>query len=534
MSLLQVWVKSPTGYLLELINKISVRSPVRFVINESERELYTILLNYYKVEFEIDPAPPPGPPYEPRDPIILRADGLASTMYNAGQNLNPYKAVIVGSDQKLYYADNSTSNGYLGLLGVTYVGCLSDTMAKPVTYGIIENPDWDWNLSLPVFLGTNGDLTQYPLDTGSAVIIGHPVYNNTLFVNISPTIGIENMSGWVENPSLGFVRTQYTNYNVVIGSTSVDPSSILELESVTQGFLPPRMTVDQMNNITNPAEGLIVYNTTDSELDIYETVEGGWTPIGYYNIIEGNGTSVAKEQILNFLGASLSVTDDEVNNATNVRINQSPLNSTQLVGIDRQLYTNLPLSGGGSLANDKTLSVGGLTSLGAANQLVTVSNSAFAWEYKSLTAGQNIVIENSSGAVRISSGVFQYNEILCVADATLSPSDIFGALLNNQGQTGTVTTTLPPAAEGLTFVAVVGEQVNATWTISADDGDYIYADVGTGLQAGVTYIQESNQTVGTYITFYTFKTGSDPDVWSWMAIAKTGTGYGNWTAMGLA
>ncbi|PCH73953.1 MAG: hypothetical protein COB98_10290 [Flavobacteriaceae bacterium] len=47
--------------------------------------------------------------------------------------------------------------------------------------------------------------------------------------------------------------------NVGIGLTNPDNSSILELSSISQGFLLPRMTKDQRDLINDPAEGLIVY-----------------------------------------------------------------------------------------------------------------------------------------------------------------------------------------------------------------------------------------------------------------------------------
>ena len=40
---------------------------------------------------------------------------------------------------------------------------------------------------------------------------------------------------------------------------TIDSSALLELESTTQGLLPPRMTSAQMNAISNPARGLMVY-----------------------------------------------------------------------------------------------------------------------------------------------------------------------------------------------------------------------------------------------------------------------------------
>lgn len=47
------------------------------------------------------------------------------------------------------------------------------------------------------------------------------------------------------------------------------PSAVLELESTTKGFLLPRMTGIQMNAITAPANGLAVYNTTESCVFVY-------------------------------------------------------------------------------------------------------------------------------------------------------------------------------------------------------------------------------------------------------------------------
>ena len=44
-------------------------------------------------------------------------------------------------------------------------------------------------------------------------------------------------------------------------NSPADPSAILDAKSTSKGFLIPRMTFDQRNAITNPAEGLIVYCT---------------------------------------------------------------------------------------------------------------------------------------------------------------------------------------------------------------------------------------------------------------------------------
>ncbi len=57
-----------------------------------------------------------------------------------------------------------------------------------------------------------------------------------------------------------------------------DPSAALEVSDTSRGFLPPRLTTTQMNAITAPASGLLIFNTTDS---IYKYYDGdSWENIG--------------------------------------------------------------------------------------------------------------------------------------------------------------------------------------------------------------------------------------------------------------
>ncbi len=52
--------------------------------------------------------------------------------------------------------------------------------------------------------------------------------------------------------------------NVGIGTNTPHPSAALDIESSDKGFLMPRMNTASMQAINNPADGLIIYNTTDS------------------------------------------------------------------------------------------------------------------------------------------------------------------------------------------------------------------------------------------------------------------------------
>jgi len=55
---------------------------------------------------------------------------------------------------------------------------------------------------------------------------------------------------------------------VIVGGTVRNTSSIFQIISTTAGFLPPVLTEAQINAIGTPAEGLMVYNSTDKTLEL--------------------------------------------------------------------------------------------------------------------------------------------------------------------------------------------------------------------------------------------------------------------------
>jgi len=98
-------------------------------------------------------------------------------------------------------------------------------------------------------------------------------YNPTVTsLNTSTHIAFENTSGDnAFNSSSG--KTAFFG-QVGIGTTSPSTSAKVQIDSTTQGFLPPRMTQSERLAIVSPAEGLIVYDTTNSALGVYSG--GGW------------------------------------------------------------------------------------------------------------------------------------------------------------------------------------------------------------------------------------------------------------------
>ncbi len=68
------------------------------------------------------------------------------------------------------------------------------------------------------------------------------------------------------------------NENVGISDTPIvpHPSSILEVNSTTKGLLIPRMTSVQRQNIANPADGLLVFDTDSACIVFYRAVPDQW------------------------------------------------------------------------------------------------------------------------------------------------------------------------------------------------------------------------------------------------------------------
>jgi hypothetical protein len=122
------------------------------------------------------------------------------------------------------------------------------------------------NANLLDYYGNNptGRYPVYAYNTGvqqfsDSVLVGF----NTGVVNA--------VTGAIANLPTGVVANfngRVIGGSLLLGTNTNAASSILTMESTTQGFLPPRMTSAQRTAIASPAQGLIVYQT-DSVIGLY-------------------------------------------------------------------------------------------------------------------------------------------------------------------------------------------------------------------------------------------------------------------------
>lgn len=114
--------------------------------------------------------------------------------------------------------------------------------------------------------GENGNFLQHGItdDAGGNPIIGYSMFRG---VNV---VGGHNWfigDGTITNPVAQIASTGVTIN--MSGLTAATASAAFEIQSTTQGFLPPKMTTTERDAIASPVAGLIVYNTTLNKLNLY-------------------------------------------------------------------------------------------------------------------------------------------------------------------------------------------------------------------------------------------------------------------------
>ena len=109
---------------------------------------------------------------------------------------------------------------------------------------------------------TYATVTTIVSDT--SLTVSSPLGNGT-----TQTINAKHTAFRVENYSNNVQMIIGDGGNVGIGCTNPNAAALLQIDSTSKGFLPPRMTTAQRNGISSPPEGLIIYNTSTHKVQFY-------------------------------------------------------------------------------------------------------------------------------------------------------------------------------------------------------------------------------------------------------------------------
>jgi len=291
---------------------------------------------------------------------------------------------------------------------------------------------------------------------------------------------------------------------VGIGTVNPEASSMLDITSTEKGMLTPRMTTVQRTAISSPANGLLVYDTTENAFYFYKS--SAWSKIdsakrSMHKLIQSEA-DLAAELVAGGGSTYLLSTDTlyEIN-GTIALLHPIDLNNAYIIGFD----TNEDIlfkSGGTMFSGTKGGSIKGVTLTapgGTVFGIAGTNTDSFIF--------RDAVVANSASVGSISGfGLTFVSIVQFVGNTTgITYSNITKLLLSNMGWLSTNAGTYETFTGNFNFIQKQGgfSEVNGS-AIGIDVSSN--PSVGTGVLTGVSFNGTSTQyikryTLGSYVGY---------------------------------
>jgi hypothetical protein len=228
---------------------------------------------------------------------------------NADQNISIRYGSSSGAYGAVRFTQSGTNNSTIHAFSTTWqggtiysssTGAININGSTGVTFGAWNNIDVAFNTGGTSYFKNNvGIGTTSPSSNLTVVRDANNASYITTFSNTNAgtsantisewkvngyssfVIGKSNSDGRVEiaqigNNNIDFINNGTnvmsidTNQNVMVNGTTAEACAQLEIKSETKGFLPPRMSDADRDNISSPVEGLMIYNTTQKTINFYD------------------------------------------------------------------------------------------------------------------------------------------------------------------------------------------------------------------------------------------------------------------------
>jgi hypothetical protein len=126
----------------------------------------------------------PGPRGPPGQTGPTGATTLSCT---AGAALSGNRMVTYDANSAVVYASSADATAH-AVLGMTLGAALLGAAVSVQTYGEVVEPSWSWIPLEPVYLSTNGTLSQTAPVTGYCVRLGFALDARTLMLAVEPAL----------------------------------------------------------------------------------------------------------------------------------------------------------------------------------------------------------------------------------------------------------------------------------------------------------------------------------------------------------
>ena len=218
-------------------------------------------------------------------------------------NISAWFNVAVGQESLvLTTGNNNTALGFgagnSNTTGTnnTLIGYDSDVAAVGLTNATAIGAGATVAASNSIQLGNNSitNVNTSGTITAAALSVSGNVAVNTNKFNVTAANGNTSVAGTLDVTGATTLSSATVNGKVIAGASSAaSASAVLEANSTTQGFLPPRMTFSQRNAISSPVAGLVVWCSNcgpNGELQVFNgtawtNMIGGTASVGpYYTI----------------------------------------------------------------------------------------------------------------------------------------------------------------------------------------------------------------------------------------------------------
>jgi hypothetical protein len=143
----------------------------------------------------------------------------------------------------------------------------------------------DENFSSTIYSGSiigNTLTLHYTASEFSPSNLVLPIISSSYAITSSITTAILGTEGYVTvftgHRTQGDSPIYVDGGRVGVGDGTMDKKAILDLDTTKAGFLPPRMETSEMKAISDPPQGLMVYNTDEGKIAVYN---GSWRLLSY-------------------------------------------------------------------------------------------------------------------------------------------------------------------------------------------------------------------------------------------------------------